>query len=249
MHNATVWPDLSGKRAIVSGASRGLGEAMALGLIRAGVRVASLGRSVPSKAALEAGLIDIRADLSDRESLKTGFDAALKALGGVDILINNAGVQRRHECEDFPLEDWDAVLEVNLTAVFELCQLAGRQMLKQGGGKIVNIASMLSYFGGIRVPAYAASKGAVAQLTKSLAIAWAGRSINVNAIAPGYMDTEMNTALIADAQRNASILARIPAGRWGEPADMVGPCLFLASSASDYVNGAVLPVDGGYLAF
>ena len=161
--------------------------------------------------------------------------------------MNSAGVQRRHKSEAFPLDDWSAVIEVNLTAVFALCQMAGRVMLDQGHGKIVNIASLLSFFGGYTVPAYAASKGGIAQLTKALANEWASRGINVNALAPGYMATEMNAALIADAGRNAEISARIPAHRWGTADDMKGPLLFLASSASDYVNGAIIPVDGGYL--
>ncbi|HAE22241.1 MAG TPA: 2-deoxy-D-gluconate 3-dehydrogenase, partial [Spirochaetaceae bacterium] len=150
-------------------------------------------------------------------------------------------------CEDFSLEDWDEVLNVNLSAVFQGCQLAGRLMLAQGGGKIINLASMLSFFGGFTVPAYAASKGGVAQLTKALANEWAGRGINVNAIAPGYMDTDMNARLLADEKRRAEISARIPAGRWGTGADMKGLVVFLASKASDYVHGAIIPLDGGYL--
>ena len=170
-------------------------------------------------------------------------------LGGkIDILLNDAGVQRRNHCEDFTLEDWDTVINVNLNAVFVLCQLAGREMLKQGSGKIINMASMLSFFGGFTVPAYAASKGAVAQLTKALSNEWAGKNIQVNAIAPGYMATEMNTALINDNGRNTEILARIPAGRWGTAKDMKGLAVFLASDASNYISGAVIPLDGGYLA-
>ena len=164
-------------------------------------------------------------------------------------LVNAAGIQRRHPITQFPMEDWDTVLEVNLTATFQLCQLAGRQFIKQDSkGKIVNIASMLSFFGGFTVPAYAASKGGVAQLTKALSNEWSGKGINVNAIAPGYMATEMNTALINDEGRNKEILGRIPAHRWGAPEDMKGLAIFLASAASDYVTGAVIPVDGGYLA-
>jgi len=187
-------------------------------------------------------------DLADDASRRDAFDRALEKLGGrLDILVNSAGVQRRHKSEAFPLDDWSAVIEVNLTAVFALCQMAGRVMLAQGHGKIVNIASLLSFFGGYTVPAYAASKGGIAQLTKALANEWASRGVNVNALAPGYMATDMNSALIADAGRNAEISARIPAHRWGTADDMKGPLLFLASSASDYVNGAVIPVDGGYL--
>ena len=168
--------------------------------------------------------------------------------GGIDILLNNAGVQRRSHCEDFTLEDWDTVINVNLNAVFVLCQLAGRKMLEQGGGKIINLASMLTFFGGFTVPAYAASKGAVAQLTKALCNEWASKGINVNAIAPGYMDTDMNTALTDPTNpRYKEITDRIPAHRWGTGDDMKGAAIFLASAASDYLNGAVIPVDGGYL--
>jgi 2-deoxy-D-gluconate 3-dehydrogenase len=171
----------------------------------------------------------------------------LQKLGGLDILVVSHGTQRRHPAEEFPVEDWDAVLEVNLTSMFLLDQLAGRVMLAQGKGKIINIASMLTFIGGITVPAYAAAKGGVAQLTKALSNEWAGRGVNVNAIAPGYMATEMTEALIANPDRNRMILARIPAGRWGEPDDMKGAVVFLASDASDYVNGAIIPVDGGWL--
>jgi 2-deoxy-D-gluconate 3-dehydrogenase len=169
-------------------------------------------------------------------------------LGGrLDIIVNSAGIQRRSKSEEFPIEYWDDVIEINLTSVFMLCQLAGRTMLAQGKGKIINVASMLSYFGGYTVPAYAASKGGVAQLTKAMANEWAGKGVNVNAVAPGYMDTTMNTALVNDPVRNEQILARIPAGRWGTPDDMKGVVIFLASDYSDYINGAIIPVDGGFL--
>ena len=247
--------DLTGKRAIVTGGGRGLGRGMATGLAEAGARVVIIGSSeavLKTAAELQAqGLevIGLQGDLSDRARIPETFEKAVELLGGgVDILLNNAGVQRRNPCEDFTLEDWDTVLNVNLNAVFQLCQLAGRRMLAQGGGKIINMASMLSFFGGQTVPAYAASKGAVAQLTKALSNEWAGRNIQVNAIAPGYMATEMNTALIQDEGRNKDILGRIPAGRWGTPEDMKGLAVFLASAASDYVTGAVIPLDGGYLA-
>jgi 2-deoxy-D-gluconate 3-dehydrogenase len=190
----------------------------------------------------------VHGDLKDRAKLKTAFETAVKQLGGtLDIIINCAGIQRRNKCEEFTLEDWDAVLDVNLTTVFILSQLAGRIMLQKGKGKIINMASMLSFFGGYTVPAYSASKGAVAQLTKALANEWAGRGVNVNAIASGYMDTTMNTALKNDPDRNEQILSRIPAGRWGLPADLKGIAVFLASDASNYINGAIIPVDGGYL--
>jgi len=192
----------------------------------------------------------VLADLRQREELTAAFDQAVGKLGGtLDILLNCAGIQRRKPCLDFTIEDWDDVVEVNLTAVFQLCQLAGRIMAKQGKGKIINVASALSFFGGYTVPAYAASKGGVAQVTKAFSNEWAGLGINVNAIAPGYMDTPMNVALVNDPVRNSKILARIPAGRWGKPEDLKGVAVFLASEASNYLSGAVIPVDGGYLGF
>ncbi|KAF5069170.1 SDR family oxidoreductase [Oscillibacter valericigenes] len=247
--------DLSGKRALVTGGGRGLGLGMATGLAEAGAKVVIIGSSAAAEKSAQAlrekglDVTGLRGDLSDRDGLPVLFDQAVALLGGgIDILLNNAGVQRRNHCEDFTLEDWDTVLNVNLSTVFVLCQLAGRKMLAQGGGKIINMASMLSFFGGFTVPAYAASKGGVAQLTKALSNEWAGKNIQVNAIAPGYMDTEMNTALVNDEGRNAEILGRIPAHRWGRPEDMKGLAVFLASHASDYITGAVIPVDGGYLA-
>ena len=246
--------DLSGKTALVTGGSRGLGRGIAEGLAEAGARVVILGASSSvygtANALAEKGLCvyPLQCDLSSGETLEKGFDEALSMLGGeLDILVNNAGIQRRNRCEDFTLEDWDAVLNVNLKSVFTLCQAAGRHMLKKGAGKIINVASMLSFFGGYTVPAYAASKGGVMQLTKALSNEWAGKDINVNAIAPGYMATEMNTALIQDEKRNKEILSRIPAGRWGTPEDLKGIAVFLASSASNYLNGAIIPVDGGYM--
>ncbi|MEE8706259.1 MAG: SDR family oxidoreductase [Oscillospiraceae bacterium] len=247
--------DLNGKTALVTGGTRGLGRGMAEGLAEAGAKVVIVGSSagvLKTAEELRAKGLDvagIRADLGQRDKIPAMFQEALKMLGGkIDILLNDAGVQRRNHCEDFTLEDWDTVININLNAVFVLCQLAGREMLKQGSGKIINMASMLSFFGGFTVPAYAASKGAVAQLTKALSNEWAGKNIQVNAIAPGYMATEMNTALINDNGRNTEILARIPAGRWGTPEDMKGLAVFLASDASNYVSGAVIPLDGGYLA-
>lgn len=246
--------DLSGRTAIVTGGSRGLGRGMAEGLAEAGAKVMILASSDSVLSAAEemraAGLdvLGMRCDLFDRVQVESVFAQAVEALGGkLDIMVNNAGVQRRHPVEDFPLEDWDAVIQVNLNAVFQLCQLAGRVMLKQGQGKIINMASMLSFFGGFTVPAYAASKGAVAQLTKALTNEWASRGICINAIAPGYMATEMNTALIHDEGRSAEISARIPMHRWGAPDDLKGVVVFLASQASNYLSGAIIPVDGGYL--
>ncbi len=247
--------DLTGRKAIVTGATRGLGRGMAEGLMESGCEVVVIGSGESAlKVAQECrdkGFTchGLAVDLSDRNARGEGFAKAVALLGGqLDILVNAAGIQRRHFCEEFPIEDWDDVLEVNLTATFELCQMAGRQFIDQKSkGKIVNIASMLSFFGGYTVPAYAASKGGVAQLTKALANEWTGKGINVNAIAPGYMATEMNTALIHDTGRNTEILARIPAHRWGTPDDMKGLCIFLCADASDYMAGAVIPCDGGYL--
>ncbi len=248
--------DLTGRKAIVTGATRGLGSGMAEGLMEAGCEVVVVGSSESALKAAEAFCAKgfrchgIAIDLGNREKRREGFAQAVALLGGhLDILVNAAGIQRRHLCEEFPIEDWDDVLEINLTAAFEMCQMAGRQFMTQGTkGKIVNIASMLSFFGGYTVPAYAASKGGVAQMTKAFSNEWAGKGINVNAIAPGYMATEMNTALLNDEGRNTEILSRIPAHRWGTPADMKGLCIFLSSDASDYMDGTVIPCDGGYLA-
>ena len=246
--------DLTGKCAIVTGGNRGLGRGMAEGLCEAGAKVVILASSSSvadsARELSDKGYIvyGVQCDLANTESIQTAFEKSAALLGGnVDILVNNAGIQRRNRCEDFTLTDWDDVLNVNLRAVFTLCQLAGRHMLERNGGKIINVASMLSYFGGITVPAYAASKGGVAQLTRALSNEWAQHGINVNAIAPGYMATEMNTTLIADEKRNTEILSRIPAGRWGTPQDVKGITVFLASAASDYLSGSIIPVDGGYL--
>jgi len=246
--------DLTGKKAIVTGAASGLAHGIAEGLMEAGAEVAIIDISARTEDAAKE-FCDrgfkahaVRANLGDREELTGAFHTALNLLGGkVDILVPAAGIQRRNKCEDFTMEDWDAVININLSAVFMLCQLAGREMLKQKSGKIINIASMLSYFGGYTVPAYAASKGGVAQVTKALSNEWAREGINVNAIAPGYMATTMNTKIIEDETRNAEITNRIPARRWGTPEDVKGVTVFLASSASDYLSGAVIPVDGGYL--
>jgi 2-deoxy-D-gluconate 3-dehydrogenase len=239
---------VTGKRALITGGSAGLGRAMAEALAYGGARLAIAGRTERvSDVAGEMGAIPLQADLSDREQALALVDRAVKALGGIDVLVNNAGVQRRHPAEEFPLDDWDYVLAVNLDAVWILAQAAGRHMLAQGQGKIINVASALSFFGGIIVPAYAASKGGVAQLTKALSNEWADRGVNVNAIAPGYMATEMTEALASNPQQEPLISSRIPAGRWGIPDDLRGVTIFLASAASDYVHGAIIPVDGGYL--
>jgi 2-deoxy-D-gluconate 3-dehydrogenase len=245
--------DLTGRTALVTGGARGLGRGMTEGLLAAGADVITVQRGpVPDdldRYAAESGLTldSIAVDLADLEQVEQMISGLLD-VRQVDILINNAGLQHRDDSVDFPLADFDRVLQVNLRVVFRLCQLLGRPMLERGYGKIINIASMVSWSGGYRVPAYAASKGAVAQLTKALCNEWAGQGVNVNAIAPGYMDTEMNEALIADAERNEQISARIPAGRWGTPADIAGAAVFLASPAADYIHGAIIPVDGGWLA-
>lgn len=248
--------DLTGKKAIVTGAAQGLSFGMAEGLMEAGAEVCIL--DINPKAQDVAKEFESKgfkchsviANLGIDSSLTQGFTDAISKLDHhLDILVNGAGVQKRHKSEEFPISDWDFVININLNAVFKLCQLAGNQYMKQNsGGKIINISSMLAYFGGYSVPAYAASKGGVAQLTKALCNEWAGKGININALAPGYMDTEMNIALTDESNpRYREITDRIPAKRWGVPDDMKGPCVFLASSASEYLNGAILPVDGGYL--
>lgn len=246
--------DLTGKKAIVTGAAAGLGQKIAEGLAQAGAEVAIIDRIDKTEKIAESmsagGLrfCGVQADLLNRGSLEAGFGKAVAKLGGLDILVNNAGMQVRGPAEEIPLEKWDRLIELNITAVFEMSQLAARHMLSAGGGKIINVASMLSFFGGYVCSPYAASKGAVAQLTKAFSNEWASRGINVNAIAPGYMDTALNTAIISDPVRNHEITLRIPAQRWGKPDDLKGTVVFLASKASDYVTGAVIPIDGGYLA-
>lgn len=245
--------DVKGRRAIVTGAAQGLGNGMAKGLLKAGCRVAMIDISDGVRKEAEAlraeGLdaVAVQGDLADRADLQRMFDKAVSELGGVDILVNAAGIQRRYPSEEFPVEEWDRVLAINLDAVFLLSQLCAREMIRRKYGKIINIASMVAWFGGVTVPAYTASKGAVAQLTKAFANDWADKGLNVNALAPGYMATDMNEKIVADRTRYEEISSRIPAKRWGTPEDMQGPVLFLASHASDYLNGAVIPVDGGYL--
>ena len=239
--------------ALVTGASTGLGAAIAIALAEAGAQVCCHGNTRSPESTCDriqsAGGVAhaITGDLSKPETPKDLVAQTLERFGRIDILINNAGTIRRAPAVDYSEEDWAAVIEVNLSSVFRLSQLAGRQMIENKRGKIVNIASLLSFQGGITVPAYAASKGGVAQLTKALANEWAKYGINVNAIAPGYMRTNNTAALQADKTRNRQILERIPAGRWGEPEDLAGAAVFLSSSASDYINGHVLVVDGGWM--
>ena len=241
--------DISGRKAIVTGGTRGLGYSMAEALCEAGCEVVIIGSSARVyESAEKLGCKAVQADLALKEENYRAFNESLALLGGdLDILVNCAGVIHRHPAEQFPYEDWENVLDVNLNSVFLLCQEAGKIMIEKGYGKIINVASMLSFFGGQTVPAYAASKGGVMQLTKALNNEWAGRGINVNAIAPGYMETDLNAALIANPQRFEQISARIPAGRWGKADDMKGLTVFLASPASDYICGAIIPVDGGYM--
>jgi 2-dehydro-3-deoxy-D-gluconate 5-dehydrogenase len=252
--NADSMFRLDGKVAVVTGASRGMGQAMAVALAGAGASVVGVaaGDLSATGAAVEAAgakFLPVAADLSQREVLATVIARARAWQGRIDVLVNNAGIVRRAAALDVTAEDWDAVIGLQLNAVFLLSQAAARCFLEQGqGGKIVNVASMLSFQGGIRVPAYTAAKSAVMGLTKALANEWAPHGINVNAIAPGYVATDLTRLLRQDEARNAEITARIPAGRWGRPEDMAGAVVFLASPASDYVHGHTLAVDGGWLA-
>lgn len=246
---------LSGKRALVTGASRGLGRAMAEALARAGADVVctSTRRSGTDETAAAIRSLgreawQLEADLSSRDSARALADQAERLAGGIDILVNNAGTIRRHAAAEYPDADWDTVLHTNLDAVFVLSRRIGSAMVARRSGKIINLASLLSFSGGIRVPAYTASKHAVAGLTKALANEWAGANVQVNAIAPGYFRTDNTGPLREDQLRAAEIGARIPAGRWGEPRDLDGAVIFLASRASDYVTGHVLVVDGGWMA-
>jgi len=246
---------LAGKVALVTGASRGLGAGMAIGLAAAGADVVLHASKSPEPLNDTAGEITrigrraatLAADLADPSAPVRLAADALAVFGRIDILINNAGVIRRAPSAEHSDEFWDTVIQVNLSSVFRLSREVGRHMLERGSGKIINVASLLSFQGGVTVPGYAAAKGGVAQLTKALANEWAGRGVNVNAIAPGYMVTDNTAALRADETRTRQIGERIPAGRWGTPADLAGAAVFLASAASDYVNGHVLVVDGGWL--
>lgn len=246
--------DLSGKVALVTGASGGLGAAMAIALAEAGADVAvhghsrSLDGTCAEIAAVGRRAVPLVANLQDRASSDGLVRQTLEAFDGrFDILINNAGSVRRKPAVEHPDEDWDAIIEINLTSVFRLARAAGKHFLDQGSGKIVNTASLLSFQGGITVPGYAAAKGGVAQLTKALANEWAGRGVNVNAIAPGYMATDNTAPLRADPVRSRQILERIPAGRWGHPRDVAGAAVFLCSRAADYIHGHLLVVDGGWM--
>ena len=245
---------LLGRTALVTGANTGIGQGMAVALANAGADIVAVGRSSPEETATmvrSAGrrFHGIEADLGSSAHSVEIVRQAVEHFGAVDILVNNAGIIRRNDALEFSESDWDAVMNVNLKTAFFLCQAAARHMVETGrGGKIINIASMLSFQGGIRVVSYTASKSGLAGITRLLANEWAGKGINVNAIAPGYIATNNTTALRNDESRNREILGRIPAGRWGKPDDLGGATVFLASRASDYVHGAILPVDGGWLA-
>lgn len=242
---------LDDRVALVTGAASGLGAAIAIALAEAGAQVAVHGnRRAALDTAKEIGTsaAAFQADLSDTTGAEKLFADVRQQFGRVDILVNNAGTIHRDAAEEFKLDDWQRVLQVNLTSVFQLSQLVGGDLIsRKSGGKIINIASLLSFQGGIRVPAYSASKGGVAQLTKALANEWAPHNIQVNAIAPGYFATSNTEALQADPTRNRQILERIPAGRWGKPQDLAGAAVYLASAASDYVTGTILTVDGGWM--
>jgi 2-deoxy-D-gluconate 3-dehydrogenase len=246
---------LDGRVALVSGTSRGIGQGFAVALAEAGADVALLDRSEPAETlsrVREAGrrALWLPYDLSTATpaDLQAAVSTVVAEFGRLDVLVNNAGIIRRAAAVDYPASDWDDVMAVNIDAVFHLSQAAGRVMLAAGGGRIINVASMLSYQGGIRVPAYTAAKHAVVGLTRAFANEWAGSGVNVNAIAPGYIATDNTAALRADTDRERSIVERIPAGRWGTPADLQGTVVFLASDASAYIHGAIVPVDGGWLA-
>ncbi len=244
---------LAGRVALVTGGNTGLGQGIALALAAAGADIAVAGIQPAAETgervrALGRRFIDIQANLISIEPVGRVVEETLAGLGGLDILVNNAGLIRRADAVDFSEADWDDVMNVNIKSAFFMAQAAGRHFIARGRGKIINIASMLSFQGGIRVPSYTASKSGIAGITRLLANEWAAKGVNVNAIAPGYMATDNTAQLRADAARNQAILERIPAARWGEPGDLAGAAVFLAAPASDYVNGIVLPVDGGWLA-
>ncbi len=245
--------DLSGKVAVVTGANTGIGQGIAVALAKAGADIVLVARSDASETAVlveQAGrrVAIVDADLASIEPCARIVEEAVRNLGGLDILVNNAGIIRRNDALDFTEDDWDTVLDTNLKVAFFLAQAAARHMVNHGGGAIINIASMLTFQGGIRVASYTASKSGIGGLTKLMANEWAAKGINVNAIAPGYIATNNTAALQADADRNRQILERIPAGRWGQPDDLGGAAVFLASDAARYVQGHVLAVDGGWLA-
>jgi len=243
---------LKGKVAVVTGANRGIGKELAKGLAQAGADIAIIDMNIDESTVKEFEALGVKCEgfkfnLQEFDKYETLIDDIVGKFGTIDILLNNAGVQKRHPSVDFPKEDWDFVMGVNCDAVFFMCQKVGKVFIEKGYGKIINIASLLSFQGGLTIPAYTASKSAVAGFTKSLSNEWAKLGVNINCIAPGYIDTEMNTAIKNDETRNRQILERIPADRWGNPSDLVGAVVYLASPASDYVNGTTIAVDGGWL--
>ena len=245
---------LDGKVAIVTGCDTGLGQGMAVGLAKAGCDIVAVNITVPTDTKekiemLGRRFLDIRANLMTQNEIPAIIEQTINAFSRIDILVNNAGIIRREDAINFNEQDWDDVMNINIKSVFFMAQAVAKQFIKQdSGGKIINIASMLSYQGGIRVPSYTAAKSGVMGLTRLMANEWAKYNINVNAIAPGYMATNNTAALRADENRSKEILDRIPAGRWGTPEDLAGPCVFLASQAADYINGYTVAVDGGWLA-
>ena len=244
---------LEGKRAIVVGGAGDLGFGIFEGLLHAGASVVCIDKDNNGENKVKSQNIDNRAhfleaDITKEIEIANSVDESKNLMGGnIDILVNSAGIQRRAPSEIFSKKDWDDIISINLTAAFTYCQIVGSDMLAQNSGKIINIASMQSFLGGSIIPAYAASKGGIAQLTKALSNDWAGRGVNVNAIAPGYMNTRLNTELFENPKKNDEILSRIPKNRWGTPDDLKGCAIFLASDASNYVTGSVIPVDGGFL--
>ena len=244
--------DLTGKNAIVTGASRGIGKSLAISLANAGANIIIIDVIRDEQTEQEIQKYNVTCetitfDLSHFEQYADLISSIIQKYQHIDILINNAGIQRRYPSVDFPKHDWDLVININMNAVFFMCQQVGKHMLERGYGKIVNIASLLAFQGGYTIPAYTAAKSAVAGFSKSLSNEWASKGITINCIAPGYIATEMNTALMNDEIRNRQILERIPAGRWGNPEDLGGAAVFLSSSASDYINGFTIAVDGGWL--
>jgi 2-deoxy-D-gluconate 3-dehydrogenase len=245
--------DLAGKKALVTGAASGLGLAMAEGLHEAGAAVGIIDIAENTLAvAAEIGnggvpAFGVRADLSKPDELERGFHEIVELLGGLDILVNNVGITRRSPTEEHSLEDWELVISLNMTATFLMSKMAAQIMLRQGCGKIINIGSLYSFTGGPNQIGYTASKGAVRQMTMAMSNEWAGRGINVNAIAPGYIATSLNAALRADPEWHRRVMDRLPAGRYGTPEDLKGIVIFLASAASDYISGVTIPVDGGFL--
>ena len=244
---------LINKKAVIVGGAGDLGLGILQGFLDAGASVVCIDKDQEGKAKINNiqsndAVFFVEADITNEKEILTSVEESIALLGGkIDILVNSAGIQRRASSEIFKKSDWDDVISVNLTSVFCYCKAIGNLMINNGYGKIINIASMQSFLGGITIPAYAASKGGIAQLTKALSNDWAAKGLTVNAIAPGYMDTQLNTNLINDPKRNEEILSRIPKGRWGKPEDLVGCAIFLASEASDYVTGSIIPVDGGFL--